>query len=92
MAIEIRAAGILKQQIPPGATVENARTVGEAVDQLALSHAGELIMLVNGTPAYWNTELRDGDTLSLLPGISGGCGSAQPQANHRLVYLLIPPP
>lgn len=92
MAVEIRTAGILKQHIPPGASVENARTVGEAVDQLELPHSGELIMLVNGKPAYWNTELRDGDTLSLLPGISGGRGSTGPPRDLRLSRLLISTP
>jgi molybdopterin converting factor small subunit len=72
MVISIQAAGILKQHIEPGTTVENVRTVGEAVEQLRLPQSGELIMLVNGKPAYWKTELSDGDTLSLLPGISGG--------------------
>lgn len=68
---------MLKQYIPPGTSVENADTVGEAIDQLALPELGELIMLVNGKPAYWNTELRDGDILSLLPAISGGRGSKE---------------
>lgn len=83
MAVEIQAAGILKQQIDPDVSIDDARTVGEAVERLGISHSGELIMLVNGKPAYWSTELRDGDTLSLLPGISGGYGSArQPRTAH----------
>ena len=83
MTVEIRTAGTLKQQISPDATVENVSTVGEAIDQLGLSHSGELIMLVNGKPAYWSTDLRDGDTLSILPGISGGCGLAMhPRNSH----------
>ena len=68
---------MLKQYIPPDTSVESAHTVGEAIDRLALPELGELIMLVNGKPAYWNTELRDGDTLSLLPAISGGSGSKE---------------
>ncbi len=78
MAVQIQTAGILKQQIPSGATVDNVSTVGAAIKQLGIDHSGEIIMLVNGKPAYWNTELRDGDTLSLLPGISGGSGAVAP--------------
>jgi molybdopterin converting factor small subunit len=93
MAVTIRAAGILKQHVSPGATVENARTVGEAVDQLELPHTDELIMLVNGKPAYWGTELRDGDTLSLLPGIGGGCESrVDPGIFFRFPRVHISPP
>ena len=86
MMVEIRTAGILKKQISPDATVENVSTVGEAIDQLGLSHSGELIMLVNGKPAYWSTDLRDGDTLSILPGISGGCGSTEHPCYSHLIY------
>lgn len=89
--IEIRAVGILKQHIPPGTTVANASTVGEAVEQLALPQSGELILLVNGKPAYWNTELRDGDTLSLVPAISGGYGANDDPPNRRFSRLHIFP-
>lgn len=53
--------------------LDGVRTVGEAVTRLGLPDLGELIMLVNGRPAHWHTELEDGDTLHLVPGISGGC-------------------
>ena len=59
-------------------------TVGEAIKQLGIDHSGEIIMLVNGKPAYWNTELRDGDTLSLLPGISGGATPCTPSATRAI--------
>jgi molybdopterin converting factor small subunit len=92
MAVEIQTAGMLKQHIPSGATVDNVSTVGEAIQQLGLDHSGEIIMLVNGKPAYWNTELHDGDTLSLLPGISGGCGSIPaPRKFHPPNYIQPPP-
>lgn len=39
---------------------------------LDLPEMGELILLVNGRPAYWETALADGDVLHLVPGISGG--------------------
>ena len=92
MAIAIRTAGILKEHIEPGATVDNVSTVGEAVEQLGLPHSGELIMLVNGKPAYWNTELSDGDTLSLLPGISGGRDSMATPRTFHLSLSIQPPP
>ncbi|MFN2202045.1 MAG: MoaD/ThiS family protein [Caldilineaceae bacterium] len=77
MIVTVQAAGILKQHIEADSTVEDVRTVGEAVERLRLPQSGELIMLVNGKPAYWNTELSDGDTLNLLPGISGGCDATE---------------
>ena len=72
MAITIQATGVLRQHITPGLILDGVRTVGEAVTQLDLPELGELIMLVNGRPAHWHTELADGDTLHLVPGISGG--------------------
>ena len=70
--IIIQASGSLKQHVAPGATVHNVHTVGEAITQLKLPEVGELIMLVNGRLAYWQMELKDGDTLQLIPAISGG--------------------
>lgn len=54
------------------ATLYNVHTVGEAVSRLNLPESGELVMLVNGRIAYWQTELEDGDVLKLIPAISGG--------------------
>ncbi len=34
----------------------------------------DVVVLVNGRPASPNQELRDGDTVSVLPHISGGRG------------------
>jgi len=72
MPVTIQATGILKQHIAPGLTLDGVRTVGEAVARLDLPEMGELILLVNGRPAYWETALADGDVLHLVPGISGG--------------------
>lgn len=74
MKIQVEAVGMLRDQAPPGTIIENVQNVGEAIDQLGISHSGELITLINGKPAHWKSELRDGDTLSILPGISGGSG------------------
>ena len=71
-SVTIEVSGLLKQHVDPGTTVQNVHTVGEAVTQLNLPAAGDMIMVVNGKIAYWNTELEDGDTLKLLPAISGG--------------------
>lgn len=73
MSITIQASGVLRQHVAPGHRLEGARTVGEAITRLGLPDLGELIMLVNGRPAHWQTELEDGDVLHLVPGISGGC-------------------
>jgi molybdopterin converting factor small subunit len=72
-SITIKAFGSLRQHVAPGTTVQNADTVGEAVTQLNLPEMGtELMMVVNGRIAYWQTALDDGDTLQLIAAISGG--------------------
>ena len=71
MTITIQASGILKEQIPTELHVE-AHTVGEAISRFDLSVAGEVLLLVNGRMAHWQTELHDGDVLKLLPAIGGG--------------------
>ena len=70
--ITIQAAGSLKERIPPGTTVANARTVGEVVSQLPVPQDVGLVMIVNGRLAHWNTELKDGDVLQLAPVVGGG--------------------
>jgi len=70
--ITIKATGQLREHIPPDTTLHNVHTVGEAITQLALPASSELMMLVNGRLAHWQTELQDGDVLQLVPAISGG--------------------
>ena len=72
ITVTIEAAGSLKRHVAPGTTVQNAQTVGQAIEQLGLPDVGEMMLLVNGRMAYWQTELADGDTLKLVPAISGG--------------------
>ena len=71
MTITIQVAGVLKEQVEDGLQLE-ASTVGEAVTQLDLVDTGELILLVNGRMAHWQTPLSDGDMLKLVPAIGGG--------------------
>ena len=71
MPITVQTAGVLKQQLPDDLQLE-ARTVGEAITQLDLVESGELILLVNGRMAHWQTQLSDGDILKLVPAIGGG--------------------
>jgi molybdopterin converting factor small subunit len=47
-------------------------TVGQAVERLSLPSDVGVAMLVNGRVAHWNTVLRDGDVLTLVPEICGG--------------------
>lgn len=70
--ITIQVSGSLTQHVAAGTTVHNVHTVGEAVTRLNLPEVGELIMLVNGRLAHWQMEVKDGDTLQLIPAISGG--------------------
>ncbi len=72
MAIVIQSAGYLKKQIAADVIIEGNTSVGEAIDELGVARENEMILLVNGKLADWNTKLQDGDTLSILPGLSGG--------------------
>ena len=74
MTITIQASGILKEQIPTELQVE-ASTVGEALSPFDLSAAGEVLLLVNGRLAHWNTVVNEGDVLKLVPAIGGGAGT-----------------
>ncbi len=72
MSITVKVAGSLKQHIAPGASLPEVATVGQAIERLALPDVGSLLMLVNGQMVHWHTELKDGDTLELIPAICGG--------------------
>lgn len=70
--ITIKVSGSLKQHLAEETIVQNVHTVGEAITSLNLPESGEMLLLVNGKLAYWNTQLQDGDVLQLVPAISGG--------------------
>ena len=71
-SVRIEAVGSLSRFVTSPTILHNVETVGEAVAQLALpEEAGQLMMLVNGKMAYWHTRLSNGDTLKLLPSITG---------------------
>lgn len=77
MSITVRLAGSLRpnDNHEHEIVLTQARTVGEAVGQLDLPQSMGLVMLVNGRLAHWQTELRDGDVLQLLPVIGGGASN-----------------
>ena len=56
-----RSGGDLLVRVPRGTIVHDVDT-------------GELILLVNGRMAHWQTPLTDGDVLKLVPAIGGGAG------------------
>ena len=72
MVVTIEAAGSLRSAVPSGMVLSSVETVGQAVERLSLPSDVGVAMLVNGRVAHWNTELRDGDVLTLLPAICGG--------------------
>jgi sulfur carrier protein ThiS len=72
MTITIETHGMLCQLIPPGTTVCDVQTVGEAIERLGLPRLPGLILMVNDRLAGWPTALRDGDVLQLLPAVGGG--------------------
>ena len=70
--ITIQLEGSLKNHIASGLVLHDVHSVGEAITHLKLPESGELVILVNGRIAYWQTELADGDVLKLIPAVSGG--------------------
>ncbi|MCB0016827.1 MAG: MoaD/ThiS family protein [Anaerolineales bacterium] len=72
MKVEIKATGSLRPLVPPGTIVSDVATVGDAVARLELPETGEMLLLLNGDMAFWQTELSDGDIVTLVPAMSGG--------------------
>ena len=72
MSVLIEVTGSLRQYIPDNTRLEDAPTVGQAIEQLRLPPDVALMMLVNRKLAHWTTELHDGDVLRLMPTIGGG--------------------
>jgi len=72
MAVAIEGVGSLKSAVPAGTVLTDVETVGQAIECLSLPVDVGVAMLVNGRVAHWNTELHDGDVLTLLPAICGG--------------------
>ena len=52
--------------------LQDVRTVGQAIERVQLARDTGFIILVNGRVGHWNTELKDGDLLQIIPAISGG--------------------
>ena len=71
-SITVQVTGALKRHLATDATVHNVNTVGEAITELELPEIGELMLLVNGRMAYWDTPLDHGDIVKLVPAIGGG--------------------
>jgi sulfur carrier protein ThiS len=72
MLVTIKAHGALRECIPANTTLDNVQTVGDAITRLDIPHSMGLAILVNGRLAHWQTQLHDGDTVQLVPQISGG--------------------
>lgn len=72
MSVLVQATGSLRSRIPAGISLDNVRTVGEAIERLQLPPTEGLAILVNGRLAHWTTRLKDGDTLQLIPALAGG--------------------
>jgi sulfur carrier protein ThiS len=80
MTVTVRTQGLLEGSVPADGQkygpfytqVEEVCTVGDVIERLRLPRATGLVILVNGRLAHWGTELRDGDTVELLPVVGGG--------------------
>lgn len=72
MAVVVEASDALAARIPPGLALEDVRTVAEVIVRLNLSGQRGLIILVNHRLAGWDTELKAGDVVQIIPTIAGG--------------------
>jgi molybdopterin converting factor small subunit len=72
MAVTVKTSGSLRERIPTNTVIENAQTVGQAIERLSIPDSVGMAILVNGLLAHWNTPLHDGDIIQLIPQISGG--------------------
>ena len=72
MTVRVQASGSLRTYAPAGTTMEDAQTVGDAIERLHLPASAGLAILVNGHIAHWGTPLSDGDLVQLVPQLSGG--------------------
>lgn len=81
MGIKVKLVGLLKKYASQGDSVNledaDGRTVAEVMVDLGIPSASVSIALVNGRHTEsWDYILREGDELTLLPPIGGGCTKA----------------
>lgn len=79
MRVTVRAFNELKDltaALPPGGALELSAgaTVAEVLQRLEVpeDRRSHLVLFRNGRPARLNTPLEDGDTLVILPPMTGG--------------------
>ena len=77
MVIKLKMLGCLQDYLPEGrlpytAEVADGATVGEVFDSLGLPHDRPRIILVNSSRAQIDYILEDGDTLVVIPTLTGG--------------------
>ena len=72
MRVTIHAEDLLAGDSSPVLILGDPCTIGEAVGRLPLSRSTGLMILLNGKLAQWETELRDGDEVELIPALGGG--------------------
>ena len=77
MVIKLKMLGSLQdflpdRKLPYSAEVEEGATVGEVFDSLGMPHDRPRIILVNSSRARVDYILEDGDTLVVIPTLTGG--------------------
>lgn len=79
MNLEVRLFANLAQMLPAGSqnkrakmTVENGTTIGGLLNVLKINHSITKILMVNGIQKDIETELYEGDVISVFPPIAGG--------------------
>ena len=72
MRVTFEAEGLLSGEASPVLALNSPCTVGEAAGLLPLTRSTGLMILVNGKLAQWDTALKDGDLVELIPALGGG--------------------
>ena len=79
MKVEIRLFANLAKLLPPGSqkkraamTVRKGATVSDLLDKLDVPEKITNIVMVNGVHKNRDTELQEGDVVSVFPPIAGG--------------------
>ncbi len=79
MKVEVRLFANLAKLLPPGSqkkratiTVKKGTTVADLLDKLEIPLRVTNIVMVNGVHKDRETELEEGDVISVFPPIAGG--------------------
>ena len=91
MKVGVTCFGAVREYLPEGTAgnraeveVDEAATVGVLVDRLGAPRRLIFSLLVDGTHAGLDAELRDGSEVTLMPPFSGGQAGSPSKPNENI--------